>query len=331
MSDISVPPHHQRQLLDIQGKQNGKLTITSMWSSLKSKEVLPKTIQKGMKHYAPEGISKIYLTNTRLVGLQNVGNFCYINTLFRLLSVSFLPYIFNDSSAKLKEILTSGSALMPLTRILYYEWRLDLVPRVVPLKLNKLVNYVQNQMGLGVGQHDLSELFNLLLPTIVRECESVCDIDVMSFTRRKRIICCSNKHPEYVVPGVHETYLPVAIPLSGKVNLEDTIKGEEHMELNPLHICNVCAHVGTRSVLEFQSTCKFLNILIRRIDYKSNNQARKLKTQVEFTRSLNIIMNSMEDQEEDKRGTDDRFLRASSFSDGVNEQPGLGTPRAIGH
>ena len=271
---------YKRQLFDISGYQAAKMNVPSMMR----------------KVYAPEGISKMYLSNTRVVGLKNVGNFCYINALFRLLSISLLPYLFKESS--MKESLTSFITPMPLTRIFYEEWRLDLAPRVAPLLLNKLVNHVQCKMDLGVGQHDLSELFNLILPTMFKECESLCDTDIMSFTRRTKINCCSNNHPDYVVLGAHETYLPVAIPLSGKVKLEDLIKREESMELNPSHICTVCSHIGTRSILEFQSTCKFLSVLVKRIEYKSNNQARKLKTQVEFTKSLNITVNSIGNEEE---------------------------------
>ena len=188
--------------------------------------------QKKKNVYIARGIHKKYLTKIRYCGLQNNGNLCYINTLFRLLSASFLPYIFKCGSNPLVQAVTSTtSAKIPLISILYQEYLSDSKPRDTPLHLNSLAHYVQNTLALGTGQHDITELFNIIIPVIDEECHSIHPGDIFSFTRQKKFFCCSNTHPPYVVNCNTETYLPLPIPKCGEVKLDDLVNGEGSIEI----------------------------------------------------------------------------------------------------
>ena len=175
---------------------------------------------------------------------------------------------------------------MPLMSILYQEWLSDSKPRDTPLLLNSLVKYVQNTLAFGYGQHDISELFNMIIPAINKEYSSTFPGDILSFTRRKKIFCWSNTHPPYAVHGQSETYLPVPIPECGGVKLEDLVNGEGSIEMNNSHICKECGYTGTNSRMQFQCTSKFFNVYVQRIQYNLTNRARKLKTKVTFTDNL---------------------------------------------
>ena len=155
---------------------------------------------KKKRVYIAGGIPRKYLTNVRYCGLQNNRNLCYINTVFRLLSASFLPYIFKCGSNPLVQAVTSASSTkIPLISILYQEWLSDSKPRDTPLHLNSLAHYVQNTLALGTGQHDISELLNMIIPVIDEECRSIHPGDIFSFTRQKKFFCWSNTHPPYAV------------------------------------------------------------------------------------------------------------------------------------
>ena len=253
--------------------------------------------QKKNGVYIPGGIPTKYLTNVRYCGLQNNGNLCYINTLFRLLSASFLPYIFKCGSTPLVQAVTStSSAKIPLISILYYEWLSDSKPRDTPLHLNSFAHYVQNTLGLGTGQHDISELFNKIIPVIDEECHSIHPADILSFTRQKKFFCWSNTHPPYAVNCDTETYLPLPVPKCGEVNLHDLVNGEGSIEMNNSHKCRDCGYTGTNSRLHFHSTSKFFNVYIKRIEHNMNNQTKKLKTKVRFTTKLDIRVPNPDDE-----------------------------------
>ena len=149
---------------------------------------------------------------------------------------------------------------------------------------------MQTKLNFGTAQQDISELFYLVLEKIEEERKLICPGHIMTINCVD-LFECLNAHCTY--RGPTETSLEISVKFESdfNVSLEELINSQQNKQFNFEHQCTKCYQKGTSRSHIFTSVSRYLNVYVRRVQFKINrNFGIKKQTAVKFNETLRIAV-----------------------------------------
>ena len=167
---------------------------------------------------------------------------------------------------------------------------MDTKPRNKALYLANFIPYVESELKFGTAQHDISELFYIVIDKIDSERKFIHPGDIMTI-KCVELFECLKSQCKYSGPTEASLALSVKFDSDCYLLLEELIISQQRKQCNSEHVCSICGSKGTYSSRVFTLVSKYLNVYVRRVLFtEGSNAGVKKQTAVEFDERLVITV-----------------------------------------